>query len=237
MKKVILYFSCVLSLVLFTNCSTKYIKFKKPDNEIYPSSNLKNFLATNKNPKVVLRTPYTNFNVTESEKSSLSKNDYNYLYDAIEKELLKQGFVVRDRQLFNQVVSNKDNNVDYSKLKDKTDTDLIIELSKLDTELLYETNKYYTQKNDEKKLNYLYKRYGAVVEFKIILMNNNEFAGTYTYNYTPCSNEKPCEINSDFEKRWKKIQKGKEPDENVEKNQLEIFIRDATKQLVESMRK
>lgn len=159
------------------------------------------------------------------------------MYDAIEKELLKQGFTFRDRQLFNQVISNNDNNSDYSKLTSKTDTDLIIELSKLDSKILYETNKFYTDKGKEGVLNYNYKRYGATVEFKIVLMKNNEFAGTYTFNYTPCNSEFPCLIDEKFNKKWKSIQKGKKPTyEVVETNALEEFIRNATKQLVESMR-
>lgn len=227
----------LLVSILFLNCSgTKSIKFANQKDEIYPSENLKTFLKNNKSPKVVLRTPSAKANITATETKNVIENS-NYLYDAIEKELLKLGFTVRDRQLFNQVVLNNDNNTDYSKLTEKTDTELIIELSKLDSEVLYETNKYYTDKGTTGVLSYDYKRYGATVEFKIILMKNNEFAGTYTFNYSPCSNEYPCIINESFNKKWKALQRGKTPTyEVVEKSDMERFIREATAQLVESMR-
>lgn len=224
--------------ILLVNCSSiKLLKFPDQENEIFPSENLKTFLKNNKSPKIVLRTSINKEEIIQGGNKITETDNRNYLYDAIEKELLKQGFTVRDRQLFNQVVSNKENNVDYSKLKEKTDTDLIIELSKLDTEILYETNKYFTAKGKNGLLQYIYKRYGAIVEFKVIIMSNNEFAGTYKFNYSPCSSISPCEINEDFDKKWKNILKGKEAYESIEKNQLENFIKNATKQLVESMRK
>lgn len=219
----------VIAIFCFNCSSTKFVKFSEQGNEIYPSVNLKAFLKENRNPKIVLRIPKSKVDITESENN-------NYLYDAIEKEFLKQGFTVRDRQLFNQVIANNDNNTDYAKVKVKTDTDLIIELSKLDTKALYQTNKYITDKGKAGLLDYNYKRYGAAVEFKIIIISNNEFAGTYTFNYAPCNEKYPCQINDSFNKRWKAVQKGKKGYEGIEKNAMEEFIREATRQLVESMR-
>lgn len=228
----------LVASIFLVNCSSsKLLKFSDQENEIFPSENLKTFLKNNKSPKIVLRTSINKEEIIQGGNKITQTDNNSYLYDAIEKELLKQGFTVRDRQLFNQVVSNKDNNVDYSKLKEKTDTELIIELSKLDTKVLYETNKYFTAKGKDGLLQYIYKRYGATVEFKVIIMSNNEFAGTYKFNYSPCNSVNPCEINEDFNKKWKNILKGKEAYEGVEKNELENFIKDATKQLVESMRK
>jgi hypothetical protein len=222
----------ILALVILTFCncsSTKFVKFNELGNEIYPSANLKTFLKENKNPKIVLRVPRSKTDLSESESN-------NYLYDAIEKELLKQGFTVRDRQLFNQVISNNENNSDYVRLKSKTDTDLIIELSKLDPKVIYESNKYITDKGKDGLLDYNYKRYGAKVEFKIIIISDNEFAGTYTFNYAPCSEKYPCQIDKAFDQKWKAVQKGKKGYEQVEKNALEEFVRDATKDMVASMR-
>jgi hypothetical protein len=219
-----------LILASFSNCSsTKFVKFGEQENEIYPSANLKIFLKENKSPKVVLRVHPTNTDLAESERN-------NYLYDAIEKELLMQGFTVRDRQLFNQVFSTSDSNTDYTRLKSRTDTDLIIELSKLDSKEVYQTNKYITDKGKDGLLDYNYKRYGAKVEFKIVMISNNEFAGTYTFNYAPCNEKYPCQINDSFNKRWKAVEKGKKGYEEVDKNVMEEFIREATKQLVASMR-
>ncbi|MCB0745962.1 MAG: hypothetical protein KDC90_00730 [Ignavibacteriae bacterium] len=214
---------------LFFGCSTKYIKFVPSDNEIYTTDRLSSFLNVNKNPKVVLRTPAISSQTTEEE-------DISYIYSAIEKQLLSDGFVVRDRNLFNQVVSNNQNTVDYAQLKTKTDTDLIIELIKLDTEVIYETNQYSTDRGKSGLLDKPYKQYGAAVEFKVVLIDNNEFAGTYKFNYAPCSKGLGCEINESFKDRMKRIEKKKEGYVTVEKDILEEFIRNATAKLVSDMR-
>jgi len=225
MKKILL----IAIVIAITSCSSKYIKFSPTKNEIYTTERLSQFLKENKNPKVVLRTPVTSIKATEEE-------DVSFLYGAIEKEFLSQGFIVRDRSLFNQVVANNQNSVNYSKLKDKTDTDLIIELIKIDGEILYETNKYTTEKGKTGLLVTPYKRYGAAVEFKVVLIDNNEFAGTFKFNYAPCSKNNKCVINESWKKRVKRINKGKESYEKVKNNDLEDFIRGATRELVNDMR-
>lgn len=226
MKKLLLV-PCVF---LILACSTKYIKFSPSNNEIITTDRLSQFLENNPSPKVVLRTPNFSSQTTEEE-------DISYLYSAIEKELLSNGFVVRDRNLFNQVVSNNENTVDYAKLKSKTDTDLIIELIKLDREVIYETNKYHTDKGKSGLLDDPYKQYGAAVEFKVVLIDNNEFAGTYKFHYAPCSEGLGCEISESFKERMKRIEKQKEGYVIVEKDVLEEFMRHATLRLVEDMRK
>jgi len=224
----------VIILAILSGCATKYIKFTPPPEETITTKLLSNFLENNRNPKVVLRTPSVPKRSTESGDRS---EVYNDIYNAIEKELLNQGFIVRDRALFEEIASNEANSVDYEMLKLKSDTELIVELSKLDIEVLYETNEYYSgpSSNKKKTLNYLYKIYGASIEFKIVLIQNNEFAGSYQFNYAPC-NETPCEINSQFEKEWKAIKKGKKGYTQVEKSELEYFMRSATRNLVRSMR-
>ncbi|MDU8886327.1 hypothetical protein RXV94_09160 [Yeosuana sp. MJ-SS3] len=218
-------------ILFFSSCSTQYIKFTPSQNEIFTTNRLSEFLAKNKNPKVVLRTPTSSNEATEEE-------DISYLYSAIEKELLSQGFIVRDRNLFNQVVANNQNTVDYSKLKDKTDTELIIELIDIDSKVIYETNKYITEKGKSGLLGNPYKQYGAAVEYKVVLIDNNEFAGTYKFNYAPCTDGNGCMINESLKKRLKRLKKGKnEAYESIERNVLEEFMRGATKQLVQDMRK
>lgn len=220
-------------LFLFASCSsTKTIKFSAKNNDVYTTDNLKQFLQKHKNPKVVLRVPNSSQNTTDKE-------DVDYLYNAIENQLLASGFVVRDRQLFNQIIGNESNNVNYEKLKEKSDTDLIIELTKLDPDILYETNKFYTKKNKEKvETDGVHKRYGAAVEFKVVSIENNEYGGMYKFNYTPCT--EGCVISKSFKdlrKEMKALKKLEEkPYEGVEKDVLEDFIKEATRQLVSEMR-
>jgi len=215
-------------------CTTsKTLKFTKADDNIIKTETLKVFLDKNKNPKVVLRVNSTSFAVTEKE-----NNDY--LFNAIENQLLSNGFVVRDRQLFNQIIENNENSVDYSKLNEKSDTDLIIELTKLDSKILYETNQYYDLKDNLKIDKYFkHKRYGASVEFKVVIIKSNEFAGAYKFNYTPCVTG--CVVSKSLKElqkeRKEKEKEKKEGYEGVERNELEIFIKDATDKLVEAMRR
>lgn len=223
----------ILALILGSCSSTKNLKFSQKADDIVTTESLKNFLDSNKKPKVVLRVNESSVSVTEGE-----NNDY--LYNAIENQLLASGFIVRDRQLFNQIIDNEENNIDYKKLKEKSDTDLIIELTKLNPKILYETNKYF-DKNDKEKVesSYKYKRYGASVEFKVVMIKSNEFAGVYKFNYTPCSSGKGCSISkslSQLRKERKKDLKDKEKGyEGVERDELEVFIKDATQKLIDEM--
>ncbi|RRQ48637.1 hypothetical protein DZC72_13195 [Maribacter algicola] len=224
---------CSCALLALSSCSTtKTIKFSEKQNDVYTTENLKEFLKKNKNPKVVLRVPEVSINTTTQE-------NIDYLYNSIENQLLSSGFVVRDRQLFNQIIENESNNVDYEKLKEKSDTDLIIELTKLDPSILYETNQFYDKKNRVRtEKEGIHERYGASVEFKVVSIENNEYAGMYKLNYTPCTYG--CIVSQSFKDLRKELKDKKkkeaEPYEGVEKDVLEEFIKDATIKLVNEMR-
>jgi hypothetical protein len=222
-----------LTVCFFSSCSsTKTIKFSDKENDVFTTDNLKEFLEENKSPKVVLRVPDASQNTTAQE-------SVDYLYNSIENQLLASGFVVRDRQLFNQIIGNDNNNIDYEKLKEKSDTDLIIELTKLDPSILYETNTYYDKKDRKKtETEGTYEEYGASVEFKVVSIKNNEYAGMYKFNYTPCTDGCVREKSfKDLRKELKEMKKrDEEPYEGVEKDVLEDFIKDATKKLVAEMR-
>jgi hypothetical protein len=223
MKNII--FLIILGLIL--SCSaTKTIKFTEIADEITTTSSLKTFLKNNPNPKIVLRTTGTAQKITDAE-----AKQSNYLYNAIENELLKNKFVVRDRQLFNQIVNNNENNNNYGNLKEKSDTDLIIELINLDPTVRYDTNKYYDSKGKERTESSSWERYGATIEFKIIMIDNNEFAGIYKFNYTPCT--KGCLLN---ERYTKPKLNDVEAYEGVEFDILEDFVINATRDLVNEMR-
>ncbi|MDQ0476207.1 hypothetical protein [Chryseobacterium sp. MDT2-18] len=230
-----IYFLIILMVFLLSSCSTmKTIKFTQKSNEVQTTDALSLFLSKVKNPKVVLRVRETSNNVTDKE-----NNDY--LYNAIENQLMASGFIVRDRQLFNQIIGNAENNVNYENLNKKSDTDLIIELTKLDRSVLYETNKYFDSNGNEKadEFNGPFRKYGATVEFKVVLIKNNQFAGLYDFNYTPCTDG--CVIAQSFKdvkNQIKTIRKtGIQPYEGVEKNELEEFIKAATRNLVAEIRK
>jgi hypothetical protein len=94
--------------------------------------------------------------------------DNNVFYNAIEKELLKQGFSVRDRGLFNEII-NKSSSTGYSKIKDLNNTDLIFEVVNIGPAVVYSTNKITVvgKKKQTEEIGYVdYKRYGASIESK-----------------------------------------------------------------------
>ena len=67
------------------------------------------------------------------------------------------------------------------------------------------------------------------------MINSNEFAGMYKFNYTPCV--EGCVISKSLRELEKERKKEKEGYEGVERDELEIFIKDATTKLVKEMRK
>jgi len=169
---------------------------------------------------------------TEEENFSLSP-----IYNAIEKELLKEGFNVRDRGLFNEILEKSRNN-DYSSIKELTDTDLILEVVGIDVNVEYNTNKYKDRMGREKKVYGNIRLNGATVEFKTILVESNELAGIYKFNYAPCVNG--CEYYIDpYGKLYKASSGTKEiqPYVLVETNALENFMSKCTKDLINELRK
>ena len=222
-----------LTVILFASCSTsKIIKYPKQPDDVYANNNLKEFFKTNKTPNIVLRVPNNNDKATSN--TSIGK-DNNILYNAIEKELVKQGFSVRDRGLFNELLS-KSQTTDYSKIKDLTNTDVILEVVNIDPAVLYTTNKVTLvgkKKETEQIGNMDYKKYGASIEFRIIMVKNNEIAGNYKYNYQPCP--AGCEIGS-FKTSKKMHSKQTELKETVSVNTLEEFIKLCTQDFIKSFR-
>ena len=219
---------------LLASCANekKLIKYPNQPNDIYANNNLKNFFKTNKSPNIVLRVPNNNDKATSN---TTAGKDNNLLYNTIEKELLKEGFSVRDRGLFNELLS-KTQTSEYSKIKEITNTDLILEVINIDPSVLYTTNKvtYIGPKSEKAIAGYQhYKKMGASVEFRLIMVKNNEIAGTYKYNYEPCSGG--CELES-FKAPVKKSSKQIETRETVSANTLEEFIKTCTQYLIKSFR-
>jgi hypothetical protein len=212
--------------------TVRTVKFSDKKDEITTTPSLSEYLSTNPNPKIVLRTSarLISDNVTAKEQN-------NYLYNTIESELLKSGFIVRDRQLFEKIVTNSDNNTNYENLKQKSDTDLIIELTNLDRSIIYQTNTYSDGKGQEKTSSMLAERifYGATIEFKIVMINTNEFAGIYKFNYVPCV--EGCKIRPAKRLTKRELDEVKKVSyEAVEEDKLIEFAKNATRQLIMEMR-
>lgn len=241
----------LVSVFVFCSCSsTKYVRYAPKAAETYTNANLKSFLKANPRVNVVLRVPNAYETVTTKTtdatpvKSLLDREKtFDIYYNAIEKELLKAGFSVRDRGLFNEVLKkmqrDEKQNIDYSQIKNLTETDVIVEVIKIDPAVMYVTNKVYTLngKGERKEMtDYAeYKRYGASAEFKVIMLKNNELAGTYKFNYAPCQDGCPTSF---FNDKLKIKNKKDQPQayEGVEVDVMEEFIKASTRDLINAIK-
>jgi len=226
---------------LLASCSsaTKVVRYSKVPDEVFANKNLTEFFNTNKSPSIVLRVPSSRDKVTSNtlndETFTKTIASDNVLYNTIEKELLREGFSVRDRGLFNELLSKSQTN-DYSKIKELTNTDLILEVVNIDPAIVYSTNKVTLvgKKREKSEVGTIdYKKYGASVEFRLIMVSNNEIAGTYKYNYEPCPTG--CEIGT-FQFAGKRANRHVEVKETVSVNTLEEFIKMCTQDLIRTFR-
>ncbi|MDB5132198.1 MAG: hypothetical protein JWR02_1947 [Mucilaginibacter sp.] len=228
MKKFHLLF--IVCLLIFSCSSIRMIKYQKQSDDVFANHNLKEYLKSNASPKIVLRVPNTNDKATSN--TVINQNN-NVLYNAIEKELLKEGFNVRDRGLFNEII-DKSKSTDYTKIGEETNTDLILEVVSIDPSVMYSTNKI-TIVSGEKSTDQVqqidYKKSGASVEFKLILVKNNEIGGNYKFNYTPCSEGCPL-TDWSYNKKSRQL----ELKETVAVHALEEFITKCTQDLIRSFK-
>ncbi|GAB3553545.1 hypothetical protein GCM10027577_37000 [Spirosoma fluminis] len=229
-------------------------------------------MLVNKSPRIVLRVPNTRKGVTNTQgttnpqfgavnpvkvsqaRSSRSaatvqfiesQYDETALYNAIEKQLFKEGFSVRDRGLFNQVLDANES-VAYSKISSLTDTDLILELVRLDNLVGYTTNICFTEPDEQQRLINEYRDMrGASVEFKLVHVKSNEIVGSYKIHYTPClegcrglykkAGATGVFTSSDWLKPGERKLRNRAY-QKLDQDELEAFITNATHQLVGSMR-
>ena len=240
MKNNIFLNSCIA--LLLSACTIQQnivVKFSPSENEKTISDKLRTFLKTNPNPSIVLRVPGGASNTTATQ---LDAN--NQIYNTIEKSLLRNGFIVRDRALFNEVLI-KSLESDYSKIYETTKTDLILELVSLDINVKYNTNKYLNKYGEEKIFgcNTEYTYGGASIEFRLILIEDNEFVGSIKINYSPCI--EGCDHIYVEDRLFgyctlydeKKKQINPQAYESVEFSQLEKFITTSIDQFIYELRK
>jgi hypothetical protein len=273
MKIVYRFFFLVLILTSQVSCTKKaVIRFSQKAPELTSADVLTEIMLVNKSPRIVLRVPNTRRGITNTQANANSPIDqvanqqkavkrmgadgpydtFQYdevsLYNAIEKQLFREGFSVRDRALFNEVLE-ANQRPDYSKISSLTNTDLILELVRLDNAIGYTTNTCYTQPDNQQRLIQEYSdRRGASVEFKLIHVKTNEIVGSYKLHYTPCLTGCPglykkigpsgVFLDPALLKLKEEIRRKQQtkPYETLDQDELEAFIVDATHQLVKTMR-
>jgi len=178
-------------------------RYTPGSDEIVTNKSKLDFIRSTSNPTIVLRVPDANKGVLEEDKNVKTdgrREDgnnslYNLnVYNIIEKELLKGGFTVRDRALFQKVLGDKSVG-DYSKIKELTETDLILELSTLEY-VSYPYTEFTTYSKGRRGVDVTntiscsnnISIYGLKLEFRLIKVKENDFIGSFTYYYSMCPN-------------------------------------------------
>jgi len=125
-KKVMVSLFFVCGLLLSSCASWQMVKVApglNVNNEIIMKPELQNLISGKKqNLKIVLRVPDAPKNITQETQKEVSRP-----YDRLERELSKAGFIVRDRELLERVISEV-KMTGYLDLARAIDTDLILEI-------------------------------------------------------------------------------------------------------------
>jgi hypothetical protein len=188
--KFVTFFCCIL---IFSRCAAplSIINYQAKAPEVFTGAGLAGLFKDTAAPSIMVRA------IDRADKNeNIRENAFGLIYSAIENVLLKEGFTVRDRTLFNKIASNT-GTTDYSKLKDITGTDLILEIINIDPAVVYSTNTItlaYKKHQKKQVQDISYRRYGAEAAYRLIIVKNNEIAGVYKYNYNPCADG--CEADS-----------------------------------------
>lgn len=150
----------------------------QPQDEVWTKPALTEILGRKSSHAIVLRVPASSEKITEEQ---VQKN--SLIYSTIEKELAKAGYTVRDRQLFSKVLEQE--SLDYSKIGVLTETDLILELVRF-REQTYYRDQYTADGGGSKTLPRAMSFTGALIEFKLTGVKENDIVGTMVFHYSPC---------------------------------------------------
>ena len=168
---------------------TVTITFPEVKDEVFATPLLKEFLKENPRPAILMRVPglgngISNTDVT-SDLYNLSNDDKARLYNSIEKNLLINGYIVRDRAIFDKVVTQTQE-IDYSKINSLTNTDLVLEVTNISYQE-YHTNQV-EKDGDQKTYNCNFKGFwGWKVDIRIVKVKENQVVGLNSFYYVPCT--------------------------------------------------
>jgi hypothetical protein len=188
----------------------KKIKIEQKVADNFTNPALKRFVTDNEGSSVVVRDP-------KAASGSVSGvQDNSRVCSLIEQGLLRSGFNVRDRLIFEQMVSKMDN-FDAKQLHEKTGTDLIFEITNISRES-YPVDGYTMGERkipfkciedaEDKNGNPIIDKrgnpvkrsvpcskyfYGYSIEIKVLMLEDNRQGGLYKYYYVPCSEGEGCD--------------------------------------------
>jgi hypothetical protein len=173
------------AILSFSSCAKLYVGNVRPDiaanNEIVFTPELKELLQTKPKPKIVIRVANPSKNVTEADK-------FNSYINEIEKIFVKNNYIVRDRALLENLM--REGNIDYKSIKDKIDTDLIIDILTLDFEKTTLARTFFNKTTEEKEsfaTELSYVECGiATLECRVTIVDRGQLGGLFTLRTSPC---------------------------------------------------
>jgi hypothetical protein len=170
-----------LTAVLCPACAPIHVIVQPamPEPETFTKPVLSEFMRTEKVPKIVLRVPAPQGQITQEE-ARQKNSDLDRAYNRIEKEFLKAGWTVRDRGLLGEVLKAHPN-LDYGEIRKKIDTHLILEVVALDP-YAFDTRTY-KRVDDGQVGEAKHKGFGIKgwrLEAKVVFVETGEIGGIYT---------------------------------------------------------
>lgn len=181
----------VLALVLLGGgCVRPFVGVVKTNvaanNEIQFTPELRQLLQDTPKPKIVIRVASPSTNVTEADK-------FNSYINEIEKMFVRNGYTVRDRALLENLM--RGGNSDYKSIKDKIDTDLIIDILVLNFDSLIRARTFFnrtTQQDEPFLTDQTYVECGvATLECRVTIVDRGQLGGLFTLKTSPCDNKIP----------------------------------------------
>jgi hypothetical protein len=152
--------------------------------EIVITPELKKLLQDIPMPKIVIRIPSPPSNVTEADK-------FNSYINIIEKMFVQQGYTVRDRALLENLM--KSGNVDYRSIKDKIDTDLIIDILALRFDGTTAVRTFFNKTTQKEELFATQQTYVecpvASLECRVTIVDRGQLGGLFTLRTSPADNQ------------------------------------------------
>lgn len=154
-------------------------------NDVIKSNELKSYLATREKIKFVLRTPPGFNSFTEDEQI-----EWNQVFGQIEKELILQGHVVKDRVLLDQLLEKGD--MSLTQVGKAMNTDIIIELINIEFDIPNQVTNFFIK---EKRLNTNFSSWDnidfvdcrmAMMECRITLVEVGNVGGIFKFYVSGC---------------------------------------------------
>jgi len=134
-----------------------------------------------------LRWPDMDVYITTAEPQPPPPHEFGHatsVYNVIEKELLKAGFTVRDRALLTEVLRNNPK-IDYRAIKEKIDTQLILEIVSLSPWDYSNAEFKRVDTGAPGQASVPFKLVGSRVMAKLIMVETGEIGGIITYYAWP----------------------------------------------------